>query len=219
MILSHSNTTLNRHHYLLGEYPAEKPVSVSFGQFESSNETRKTRRQSQSRAVRRLLDHALQHYSASYSLSETVSIGQIEKTSNGKPYLAGLNSPTISLSHSANWVACAISSAKNLGIDIETVKQRDWQTICENFFHPEESIWILNSSEEEQNIRGLICWCRKEALTKALGIGMTVSPSEIAFSPDGALISLPPSLGAIAGWASQTDTLQNQAVMATVWKN
>jgi phosphopantetheinyl transferase len=215
MILNHSRKILNHSSNVLDERPAGKRVSIHFGQFESNRQSRKERRQCQSRAARQLLNDSLHQISD----AGLVSSWRLEKSDSGKPFLDGAEAPEISLAHSKNWVACAISNISKIGVDIETIRSHHWDAYCDNFFHEEEARWIQDGSIQEQDVRGLTCWCRKEALVKALGTGMTVPPASIVFSPEGRLIALPTGLGSISDWASHTQILQNQAVIAAVWKN
>ncbi|RJX30801.1 MAG: 4'-phosphopantetheinyl transferase superfamily protein [Oxalobacter sp.] len=215
MVLTNSCTTLNNTSRLQKNTSASMPVHIHAACFVAQHKSRSALRSEQSQAARHLLSETLQQCS-DVSPSEN---WLLDKSEHGKPYLIGHDAPAISLSHSANWVACAVAHTASIGIDIEIIKPRNWSAYCEHFFHVEESRWILDGSQHEQNIRGLICWCRKEALTKALGIGNTVSMADIAFTPDGSLLALPEELGSPSGWVSHTDILHHQAVVATVWKN
>lgn len=84
----------------------------------------------------------------------------------GKPYFE--NSPfDFNISHSHNYILCVISGEEknNLGVDIEKIKPID--------FGDFQNIWALN---EEKNIVSpetfYDYWTRKEAIVKAVGMGM-----------------------------------------------
>jgi len=215
MKLRYSYQFLDRAGHLLVECPIEKDVCICFGQFSPFPENRSERRLHQSHAARKLLNYSLRRFFG----KKTAKLWQLNKSRNGKPFLIADGSPSISLAHSDNWVACAISNATNIGIDIEAIKSRDWNAYREDVFHEEEAAWVLNASNEDRDVRGLSSWCRKEALVKALGTGMTVPPSTIAFTPQGTLLDLHPSLGSPSGWISYTHALTNKAVVAVAWKN
>ena len=78
---------------------------------------------------------------------------------------------------------------------METIKPINWDAYCRGIFHPEESKWLLAVVGFERDARALICWCRKEAIVKDLGIGLSVPLSEIGFSSEGNLIKFPTELG------------------------
>jgi 4'-phosphopantetheinyl transferase len=214
MKYEHKNTYLGRNGSLLDRHPAEQTISIDFAKLEICPGNRGQRRALQSRVARQLLNHSLHRLSG----ENIKSFGRIEKTHAGKPFLTGDNSPSISLAHSGKWIACAVGNISQVGIDIETVKPHDWDAYSQDIFHEEEALWVLSGPKEQRDIRGLICWCRKEAIVKALGTGMTVHPSKIAFTPEGELIALPSSLGNLSDWKTYSRALFGKAVMAVAWK-
>ena len=156
-----------------------------------------------------LKEHFQQSVDGSWSLN---------KSEAGKPFLSGKDAPSISISHSGDWCASAISTASFVGIDVEVIRSRDWESYCEFAFHPQEAQWILAASGRERDIRGLICWCRKEAVVKASGINLFDSLSKIAFSVEGELIALPKELGEPLDWKFFTKVHSESLVVAVAWK-
>lgn len=78
-------------------------------------------------------------------------------------------SPNFSLSHSRNWVACAVSCDVSLGLDIEVNETaRDINAISELVFHPSEYLWLLTLSHAERVSSFYELWCAREALYKLL---------------------------------------------------
>jgi phosphopantetheinyl transferase len=190
-------------------------ISIGISQFGNGDIGRRRCRKYQSLAVRELLTSTLQRLfgrdkSASWSLV---------KSSRGKPFLQGDDSPSISIAHSQDWVVCAVApSATTIGVDVEVIKLRDWEAYCDDVLHPLEAPWVLGEVGNERNIRGLICWCRKEAIVKAMGVGMVISPSKIGFSPEGTLIAFPEEFGSPVGWQTYSTVAQSKAVIAVAWK-
>lgn len=73
----------------------------------------------------------------------------------------------ISLAHSDNFYACAISS-EPVGIDIENIhRDIDMLAIAKRYYN-EEDLKLINLSEEPNNL-ALEMWVKKEAYTKYLG--------------------------------------------------
>lgn len=167
-------------------------------------------RMAQSDAVRDLLDQLL----GKLLPGESLTSRHLKKNIHGKPFFEGSNAPVVSLSHSGNWVACALATDREfLGIDIESLKPRAWEEI--DIFHTWELNWI-RSSTPDRNIRELACWCLKEAAFKSIGM-LTTGWKEIAFAANGNPISLPPEFGDINQWKSEHWILDD-AVLAVVWK-
>ena len=75
--------------------------------------------------------------------------------------------PNFSLSHSRNWVACAVSCDITLGLDIEVHETaRDIDAISELVFHPSEHLWLSTLSNAERVSSFYEIWCAREALHK-----------------------------------------------------
>jgi phosphopantetheinyl transferase len=90
---------------------------------------------------------------------------------NGKPYLPG--APAYNLSHSGNWVACAISSHEPIGIDIEAfARLRDFRKLIPAVTHPAERHYMESAPMDTHLALFKRCWTRKEAVLKATGKGI-----------------------------------------------
>lgn len=95
----------------------------------------------------------------------------------GRPYLesaSGETPPAFSLSHSHDCIAIAIADAGPIGIDVE--KRRagtPMDAIIRRFFKPAEHEAWEALPEAERKPAFLRLWTRKEAILKALGLGLT----------------------------------------------
>jgi 4'-phosphopantetheinyl transferase len=77
--------------------------------------------------------------------------------------------PSFSLSHSDNWVACAVSSSVNLGVDIElNDSTRNILEVSHMAFHANECLWLLQQSEAARLSAFYQLWCTREALYKLM---------------------------------------------------
>lgn len=87
---------------------------------------------------------------------------KITYTEEGKPIL---DSYHISISHTKNYVAVALSKSKEIGIDIEYKSDRVLR-IVEKFMGTDE----LNALSQENNKVefALLCWCAKESVYKII---------------------------------------------------
>ena len=75
--------------------------------------------------------------------------------------------PYFSLSHSGEWIGCAISSSARLGLDIEVVDPtRDILAGGRIAFHSEEHAWLLRQSDSTRLSAFYELWCSREALYK-----------------------------------------------------
>jgi phosphopantetheinyl transferase len=46
-----------------------------------------------------------------------------------------ISTSSISISHSGAWRACAVAKASHVGVDVETIKPRNWDAYCREIFH------------------------------------------------------------------------------------
>jgi 4'-phosphopantetheinyl transferase len=215
MKIQHETYHIDLHGYALNSFGTEEATNIDIAKYNFFSNDRKQRREFQSLAARELLDGSLQKY---FQQSRDGS-WSLNKSETGKPYLSGKDMPSISISHSGDWCACAISKAAFIGIDVEVIKHRDWESYCKYAFHSEEAQWILAASDRERDIRGLICWCRKEAVVKALGLSLSDYLTEIGFSFEGVLIELPEAFGDPWDWKFLVEIISDDVVVAVAWKN
>ncbi|MDO5145778.1 MAG: 4'-phosphopantetheinyl transferase superfamily protein [Eubacteriales bacterium] len=87
---------------------------------------------------------------------------------HGKPYHEGLQ---FSLSHSGNYVVCAVSDV-GIGCDIQKIRPYK-EGMIRRFFSREEQEYILGADEEQREERFTILWSRKESYCKMTGEGLT----------------------------------------------
>lgn len=84
------------------------------------------------------------------------------------PLLHGAEAkPHFSLSHSGDWVACALSEQTPVGLDIEVLNpQRDLLALSEQALDEDETALIWGLQGEARVKMFYACWSRKEALYK-----------------------------------------------------
>ena len=92
---------------------------------------------------------------------------EIAYNSQGKPYFLSFREIFFNISHSSNYVVCAIGD-KPVGIDIEGGR-KGRQNLARRFFDRAESDWIEEAESDERFFR---IWTLKEAYGKATGFGV-----------------------------------------------
>lgn len=91
--------------------------------------------------------------------------------SRGKPYLVGENAPYFSLSHSGDWVFCAVADGE-IGLDAQEFSPcRD--KIADRWFTDPERAWLAADPDG----RFAALWAKKEAYCKFTGFGLVLPPS------------------------------------------
>lgn len=121
----------------------------------------------------------------------------IERSETGKPKLVAPCPLFFSISHSDNQLAIAITTAGEIGIDLEKVAtRRPCTAIAERYFHPRETAAQQQLSKAEQTPFFFNLWTLKEAFFKAIGTGISTGLDKAQFSLTGEsiLARLHPSL-------------------------
>jgi 4'-phosphopantetheinyl transferase len=144
--------------------------------------------------LRTILAHYLQLSPASL---------HIQKTAQGKPYLADYSELAFNLSHTGNDIAVAVAKNCQLGVDIEQCKQRANLTDLVNrcFAEPEAAYWY-QLPEDKQQQAFYQFWTRKEAFVKATGLGITLGLHDCVINPHQPhiFLSVPTQCGAADVW-------------------
>jgi 4'-phosphopantetheinyl transferase len=120
------------------------------------------RRRAQSLAGRALLRFALERCTG-----QPGGAVRLRTSASGKPEC--VDGPAVSVAHDADLVACAVSSAAPVGVDVQTrAPGRSTHAIARSYFAPAEAEWVAAGGPE----RFYMLWVLKEAYLKASGQGL-----------------------------------------------
>ncbi|WP_196161772.1 4'-phosphopantetheinyl transferase superfamily protein [Reinekea sp. G2M2-21] len=105
------------------------------------------------------------------------------KVKNGKPILFDSDCEVrFNLSHTSDCVVWAITSGKDVGIDIEIVNgANDMRELWTNIFTPQECAYIESFSSGNRACAFFDLWTLKESFLKATGEGLSVSLGSFEF--------------------------------------
>lgn len=102
------------------------------------------------------------------------SLEKLKYTTYGKPYLdLDLD---FNISHSGEYVICALTKGMQLGVDIEQIKTIDFNSFSE-IFNENEFIDITTSKEAEKTFYKY--WTLKESVVKAIGKGLSIPLKDV----------------------------------------
>ena len=96
----------------------------------------------------------------------------------GKPYIEDYLDFHFNLSHSGQWIVCAISK-ESIGIDIEQIKPIDI-AIAERFFDPLEYKAIMDTSNDMRLVAFYKFWTLKESYIKLISKGLSMPLNSFA---------------------------------------
>jgi len=113
----------------------------------------------------------------------------------GKPELAEAGAPFFNLSHTANLGALAIGWRCPIGVDVEQVRPVEPE-VTRHTFSPAELAELSRLPRRDWLQGFYCCWTRKEAVIKALGLGLAqpLDAFDVTLAPDA-----PPRLLRLAG--------------------
>lgn len=151
--------------------------------------------------------HLLVRWALARRLGEPALDLTLDQTERGKPFVTGPASAagiSFSLSHTRGLVGCASWSEAPVGLDLEALTRRlkVVELLDEVLSSDEREQWDSHGGPGLE--RFLEIWTLKEALSKALGVGLGVAPAKWSFdlgsSPIRRLRALPEEFGDPSHW-------------------
>lgn len=126
----------------------------------------------------------------------------------GKPYLQDVQKCRLhfNLSHSENCAVYALTLERELGIDVERIKELpDMHSLARRFFSPAEVADLQAVPSELRAESFYKCWTRKEAYIKAVGSGLSLPLDRFRVSllpgQPAALLSLRGGADSVSSWS------------------
>jgi 4'-phosphopantetheinyl transferase len=133
-------------------------------------------------AARTLLRTLLASYADCHARSIRFAYGPF-----GKPTLPDFPRLRFNLAHSENCVVVAVTRGREVGVDVELLRDVvDCTLVARHFFAPAEIETLTMQPAGEQPHAFLRCWTRKEAFIKARGDGLSLplADFEVSFADD-----------------------------------
>ncbi len=129
-------------------------------------------------ATRALVRKVLAHYT-----SMPTSSLEFARREEGKPYLTNAPFPIyFNLSHSGSFAVLAVSTVGEIGVDIETIRARNFLAIAERYYHADELKQLMATPEAEREQLFFKLWTLKEAFFKATGGGISSGLNKAVFA-------------------------------------
>jgi 4'-phosphopantetheinyl transferase len=130
---------------------------------------------------------ALRSICALYLRTTPVSV-QLADGRYGKPELASDSRADLrfNLSHSGELALIGLSAKREIGVDLEMIKDFSFDEVAERFFTPREVAGLRSLPKHLQRQAFYKCWTSKEAFLKAKGTGLSGQLDEVDIVPLGA---------------------------------
>jgi 4'-phosphopantetheinyl transferase len=100
---------------------------------------------------------------------------------HGKPKVVG-STLEVSISHSGDWVALAMTEGVPVGVDVEEIRDAEVDGLAGICFSPDELITFKAVPEAHRKGAFFTYWSRKEAVIKATGKGMWVVMNKLTLT-------------------------------------
>lgn len=172
--------------------PVGSPSAQTIGRWHAALDAAERARAAQFRVEEDRLTYAAAHWLLRTALSRmggaAPAAWRFVAGTHGKPLVdpnAGLPMLHFNLSHTRGFVACAVSEAAEIGIDVESL-DRDAMAldIAGRFFSPAEIASLRAAPPDEQAVMFLRLWTLKEAFLKATGEGLGRGLDSFSFALD-----------------------------------
>lgn len=126
-------------------------------------------------ATRALLRTVLAHYTGLHAQALLFARGE-----HGKPFLQNAEIH-FNLSHCNDLAVLAVSTHSEVGVDIESMGERDYLKIAKRYFHPNELHVLQKCELAERELLFYKLWTLKEAFFKATGGGIASGLDKVFF--------------------------------------
>jgi len=130
-----------------------------------------------------LLGRLLLQYHLTERQVKSTTLRDIEYGAAHKPYFP--NGPEFNISHSGDYVVCAVSTDVKMGIDLEQIARVPYQEFG-MIWSPGEFDMIQSSDNPLLSFYRL--WTRKEAVVKGTGLGLQIPLSSFDVREDAATV-------------------------------
>ncbi len=149
---------------------------------------------------------------------------ELARGEHGKPFAPEWPDLHFNLSHSGRHVLLAFARGQPLGVDIESRNRRvSHVAIAQRFFAPDEAQAIAALAADRRGDAFRHLWTRKEAVLKALGVGLSFGLDRVEFEVRsdgavGALRQLRDVAGRLDDWIVQRLAPTPELVGALAWR-
>ncbi|MEI7767441.1 MAG: 4'-phosphopantetheinyl transferase superfamily protein [Phycisphaerae bacterium] len=122
------------------------------------------------------------------ALGISVEAVRLETDGHGRRILtqvpAGVTAPQFAVAHTEGWNAIALLRRGQVGIDLEMMRPlADLSALARDYLTSAERVRLDSLAPNEQGAEFYRLWTTKEALAKALGLGLSVPFGEMEIAP------------------------------------
>lgn len=113
------------------------------------------------------------------ALLERSGVGgfSLQTRPSGQPYLSTSRGGFIacSISHSGQWIVVGLNGNGAIGVDVEQLRARRFDQLVESYWSTEDQALYAELAEAQRGRHFYRHWCRREALAKLSGRGLSLA--------------------------------------------
>ncbi|MFT6388252.1 MAG: 4'-phosphopantetheinyl transferase [Cellvibrionaceae bacterium] len=148
-------------------------LQVLIERFLSDEELSRARRfRQQEDQQRYLLAHGLKRLTLSKILNVEPFLLSFNVAEKGKPGCDCSGNIGFNLSHSGDWVLCGVSSVADIGVDVEIANRDVSDAVASYSLTSGQLVEVRQSADPSERL--MLYWTQKEAISKALGLGLSI---------------------------------------------
>jgi 4'-phosphopantetheinyl transferase len=130
--------------------------------------------------ARFIIAHALKRYLLSQIINIDPSSLCFSSSDKGKPFCDDDKTLDFNISHSAEWVVFGVSSIAAIGVDVERADRVIGKKTVAYALTEQQVLTLVGAADTVE--KKMLYWTQKEAVSKALGVGISVGFKNIQCS-------------------------------------
>lgn len=145
----------------------------------------------------------------------------LHRDAHGRPRLhAPAQAWDANWSHSGGGLLIACGQALDVGVDVEWRGRAHPRAreIAQRYFHADEARWLASLPEAARRDAFMRLWCAKEAVLKAVGVGLSFGLHRLRFDADLRLVDCDARLGSAQAWRIEGFAPAEGFVAALAWR-
>lgn len=148
----------------------------------------------------------------------------LERGEHGKPFVSQAGFPQFNISHGGQCMLFAFSQRQELGVDVDALSRRHSPLeLARRFFAAEEASALERLEADLQGAAFMRLWTAKEAVLKAMGVGLSFGLHRLRFDLDdqgraGALRAIDAEAGSSSDWQLHRFEPAPAHVAALAWR-
>lgn len=169
-------------HYLIAAPLASVDKNRLFDRLSPEEQERADRYRQTADQERHILAHALKRHCLGQHLNTPPELLTFSKGEKGKPLCDQAPQTDFNIAHSGAWILFGLSAHGTIGVDVEHGFREVSDAVADYALNQPQYDKVKSSTTPEQAM--MVYWTQKEAISKALGLGLSMDFKKLECSGD-----------------------------------